>query len=130
MPIPQVPDLLILLGRVNLWNYRFTEILDVLCEKAQGFKVVCLHVSDNFYLGKIDTILENELDIVLAACPFCELQIDEGLREVKKMLENPDEVLDKLKSKSDKPAVIGRAITPQSLIMMLFKSLPDEVNLL
>ena len=57
---------------------------------------------------KIENIIDSDVDIIIAACPFCELQIDEGLREL-----------------GDAKA---RAITPQALIMMQFKDLPQEVG--
>jgi Fe-S oxidoreductase len=56
----------------------------------------------------MECIEETKADIVIAACPFCELQIDEGLRT---------------------DTVTGaRAITPQSLIAMFFKDIGEEVG--
>ena len=38
---------------------------------------------------KIKRLLKTEADIVLAACPFCELQIDEGLRKTEDSSHDP-----------------------------------------
>jgi Fe-S oxidoreductase len=56
---------------------------------------------------KLEDIQNTGVDIVIAACPFCELQIDEGLRT---------------ETKSN-----ARSITPQSMIAMFFKDIGQEV---
>jgi len=56
---------------------------------------------------KLEDIEGTDADIVIAACPFCELQIDEGLRQ---------------EGMSD-----TRSITPQSMIAMFFKDIGQEV---
>ena len=55
----------------------------------------------------MECIIDTKANIVLAACPFCELQIDEGLRAL--------------------PNSGARSITPQSMIAMFFKDIGQEV---
>ncbi len=80
---------------------------DRCCGAGGGVRASQKELSFKIREYKIDCIIETEADIVLAACPFCELQIDEGLRAGQK-------------SKA-------RAITPQSMIAMFFKDIGQEV---
>jgi Fe-S oxidoreductase len=57
---------------------------------------------------KLKKLFKTEADIVLAACPFCELQIDEGLRKTEDCS--------------------MRAITPQSYLAMMFKDVYEGVD--
>lgn len=81
---------------------------DECCGAGGGVRASQKPLSFQIRERKLENIDESNVDIVLAACPFCELQIDEGLRESEK-------------SKA-------RSITPQALIMMQFKDLPTEVS--
>jgi fumarate reductase (CoM/CoB) subunit B len=80
---------------------------DRCCGAGGGVRASQKELSFKIREYKMDCIIETEADIVLAACPFCELQIDEGLRTGEK-------------SKA-------RAITPQSMIAMFFKDIGQEV---
>jgi Fe-S oxidoreductase len=59
---------------------------------------------------KIKRLRRTGADIVLAACPFCELQIDEGLRK--------------------EEDCSMRSITPQSYLAMMFKDVYEGVDAL
>lgn len=80
---------------------------DRCCGAGGGVRASQKELSFAIRKRKLECIEETGADIVIAACPFCELQIDEGLRE---------------DSKSS-----ARAITPQSLIAMFFKDIGSEV---
>ncbi len=90
------------------WEYIEMPSADECCGAGGGVRASQKPLSFQIRERKIENIITTGADIVLAACPFCELQIDEGLRES----EN----------------IKARAITPQSLIMMQFKSLAQEVG--
>ena len=89
------------------WEYIELPNADECCGAGGGVRASQKPLSYQIRARKLENILDCGADIVLAACPFCELQIDEGLRET----ENTK----------------ARAITPQALIMMQFKDLSQEV---
>ena len=89
------------------WEYIELPNADECCGAGGGVRASQKPLSYQIRARKINNIITTGADIILAACPFCELQIDEGLRET--------------------PNVKARAITPQSLIMMQFRSLAQEV---
>jgi Fe-S oxidoreductase len=82
---------------------------DKCCGAGGGVRASQKDLSYTIRRRKLDNINKSGADIVLAACPFCELQIDEGLRD-------PEEGVFK-----------ARAITPQSYIVMMFKDVAKEV---
>ncbi|UCE73215.1 MAG: hypothetical protein JSV56_09270 [Methanomassiliicoccales archaeon] len=90
-------------------NLEYVEMEDPdrCCGAGGGVRASQKELSFTIRERKIDCVIETEADIVLAACPFCELQIDEGLRAM--------------------PDSGARAITPQSLIAMFFKDIGREV---
>jgi fumarate reductase (CoM/CoB) subunit B len=90
------------------WEYIELPNADECCGAGGGVRASQKPLSYQIRARKIENVLQSGADIVLAACPFCELQIDEGLREQ----ENTK----------------ARGITPQALIMMQFKSLPEDVK--
>ena len=90
------------------WEYIELPNADECCGAGGGVRASQKPLSFQIRERKIENIINTGVDIVLAACPFCELQIDEGLRE--------------------SPGCKARAITPQSLIMMQFRSLSKEVG--
>lgn len=96
------------------WQYIDPPDGDKCCGAGGGLRASQKDISFAIRAKKIEKIASIDPDIVLAACPFCELQIDEGLREAP---ENIKEL-----------GLHARAITPQSLIMMMFKDLGDEVG--
>lgn len=81
---------------------------DRCCGAGGGVRASQKELSYQIRRRKLECIEETGADIILAACPFCELQIDEGLRT---------------ETKSGK-----RAITPQSMIAMFFKDIGQEVG--
>jgi fumarate reductase (CoM/CoB) subunit B len=81
---------------------------DRCCGAGGGVRASQKDLSFTIRKRKIECIEETGADIVIAACPFCELQIDEGLRE-----------------DSESAA---RSITPQSMIAMFFKDIGSEVS--
>jgi fumarate reductase (CoM/CoB) subunit B len=83
------------------------ENMDKCCGAGGGVRASQKDLSYKIRKEKLEAINESKADIVLAACPFCELHIDEGLRE-------------EVKSGT-------RAITPQSFIAMMFKDIGEEV---
>jgi len=85
---------------------------DKCCGAGGGVRASQKDLSFAIRAKKLKQVERIGADIVLAACPFCELQIDEGLREA--------EDLD----------TDARAITPQSFLMMMFKGLDEEVKAL
>lgn len=91
------------------WEWVELISADECCGAGGGVRASQKPLSFQIRERKMENITESNVDIVLAACPFCELQIDEGLRE----------------SGVESTA---RGITPQALIMMQFKDLPTEVN--
>jgi fumarate reductase (CoM/CoB) subunit B len=90
-------------------NLEYIEMQDPdrCCGAGGGVRASQKDLSFSIRKKKLECIEESKADIVIAACPFCELQIDEGLR-----------------TDSDSGA---RAITPQSLIAMFFKDIGQEV---
>ena len=81
---------------------------DKCCGAGGGVRASQKELSYKIRKKKLDCIADTGADIVIAACPFCELQIDEGLRT-----ETTGGV---------------RSITPQSLIAMFFKDIGQEVG--
>jgi len=81
---------------------------DRCCGAGGGVRASQKDLSYAILQRKVKRLTRTGADIVLAACPFCELQIDEGLRKAEgcKM----------------------RAITPQAYIAMLFKDVFEEVD--
>ena len=92
------------------WEWIELNNADECCGAGGGVRASQKPLSFQIRERKIENIIDSGADIVLAACPFCELQIDEGLRELEKTK--------------------ARSITPQSLIMMQFKNLSKEVGAL
>jgi fumarate reductase (CoM/CoB) subunit B len=90
------------------WEYIELPDADACCGAGGGVRASQKPLSFGIRQRKIENIDLIGADVILAACPFCELQIDEGLRE----------------SESSK----ARGITPQSLIMMQFKDIVSEVD--
>jgi len=90
-------------------NLEYVEMEDPdrCCGAGGGVRASQKELSYKIRGRKTDCIIDTEANIVLAACPFCELQIDEGLRAD-----------DRTKA---------RAITPQSMIAMFFKDIGQEV---
>jgi fumarate reductase (CoM/CoB) subunit B len=80
---------------------------DKCCGAGGGVRASQKELSYAIRKKKMECIDETGADLVIAACPFCELQIDEGLRT---------------ESKTG-----ARSITPQSLIAMFFKDIGQEV---
>ena len=90
------------------WEYIELPEADSCCGAGGGVRASQKPLSFSIRQRKLDNIDQIDADIVMTACPFCELQIDEGLKE----------------SETSK----ARAITPQSLIMMQFNDIVAEVN--
>jgi Fe-S oxidoreductase len=90
------------------WEYVELPNADECCGAGGGVRASQKPLSFQIRARKIENVINSGADVILAACPFCELQIDEGLRET----ENSK----------------ARAITPQALIMMQFKTLSQEVQ--
>jgi fumarate reductase (CoM/CoB) subunit B len=90
-------------------NLEYVEMEDPdrCCGAGGGVRASQKELSYKIRDRKLDCVIDTEADIVLAACPFCELQIDEGLRADQR--------------------TGARAITPQSLIAMFFKDIGQEV---
>ncbi len=80
---------------------------DRCCGAGGGVRASQKPLSYKIRKSLLEEVEESGADIVLTACPFCELQIDEGLRT---------------ETKSGK-----RAITPQTMIAMMFKDIGQEV---
>ncbi len=91
-----------------IWEYIELPNADECCGAGGGVRASQKPLSFQIRARKLENVITTGADIVLAACPFCELQIDEGLREMQN--------------------INARAITPQALIMMQFKDLPQEVG--
>jgi Fe-S oxidoreductase len=81
---------------------------DRCCGAGGGVRASQKDLSYAILQRKVKRLTRTGADIVLAACPFCELQIDEGLRKVE--------------------ACKMRAITPQAYIAMLFRDVYEEVD--
>jgi fumarate reductase (CoM/CoB) subunit B len=90
------------------WEWVELPNADECCGAGGGVRASQKPLSFQIRERKLENIMDTGVDIVLAACPFCELQIDEGLRE--------------------SGEAKARGITPQALIMMQFKDLPKEVG--
>lgn len=90
------------------WEYIEMPDAEACCGAGGGVRASQKPLSFSIRERKLENINLIGADIVLAACPFCELQIDEGCRE----------------SETSK----ARGITPQSLIMMQFKDVATEVS--
>ena len=90
------------------WKYIELPNADECCGAGGGVRASQKPLSFQIRERKIENIIDTGADIILAACPFCELQIDEGLRE--------------------EANTNARAITPQALIMMQFQDLSSEVG--
>lgn len=90
------------------WEWVQLTNADECCGAGGGVRASQKPLSFQIRERKLENIMDSGVDIVLAACPFCELQIDEGLRE--------------------SGEAKARGITPQALIMMQFKDLPKEVS--
>lgn len=90
-------------------NLEYVELSepDRCCGAGGGVRASQKELSYTIRKKKLDDIQGTGADIVIAACPFCELQIDEGLRQ------------------ETKSGI--RSITPQSLIAMFFKDVGQEV---
>jgi len=93
------------------WKYIELEEADKCCGAGGGVRASQKDLSYEIRERKIKFIQRSGARICMAACPFCELQIDEGLRD---FLEDDPEG--------------PRAITPQGLLVVLFKDLPKEVE--
>lgn len=96
------------------WQYLELPGNDKCCGAGGGLRASQKDISFAIRAKKIDRIVDLDVDIVIAACPFCELQIDEGLRETAETKKELD--------------LHSRSITPQALIMMMFKGLGEEVG--
>jgi fumarate reductase (CoM/CoB) subunit B len=83
---------------------------DRCCGAGGGVRASQKDLSYSIRARKIKRLKRTKADIVLAACPFCELQIDEGLRK--------------------EPDCSMRAITPQSYLSMMFKDVYEGVDAL
>lgn len=92
------------------WEWVELPNADECCGAGGGVRASQKPLSFQIRERKTENIIDSGAEIVLAACPFCELQIDEGLREAE--------------------GTKARSITPQALIMMQFKDLPKEVGTL
>lgn len=88
-------------------EYVEMEEADRCCGAGGGVRASQKELSYKIRRRKLECIEETGADIILAACPFCELQIDEGLRT---------------ETKSGR-----RSMTPQSMIAMFFKDIGQEV---
>ncbi len=97
------------------WTWVQMEEADRCCGAGGGVRASQKDLSFQIRERKMEYIKNADVDLCLAACPFCELQIDEGLREI-----------------NDEEAGInyGRAITPQSLIATMFRDVGKEVDAL
>lgn len=78
------------------------------CGAGGGVRASQKDLSYAILQRKIKRLTKTEANIVLAACPFCELQIDEGLRKTE--------------------GCSMRAITPQSYLAMMFKDVYEGVD--
>jgi fumarate reductase (CoM/CoB) subunit B len=94
------------------WEWVELPNADECCGAGGGVRASQKPLSFQIRERKLENITVAGADIVLAACPFCELQIDEGLREL------------------NTPENKARSITPQALIMMQFRDLPKEVQMI
>jgi fumarate reductase (CoM/CoB) subunit B len=83
---------------------------DRCCGAGGGVRASQKDLSYQILQRKVKKLLKTKADIVLAACPFCELQIDEGLRKTE--------------------GCSMRAITPQSYLAMMFKDVYEGVDAL
>jgi fumarate reductase (CoM/CoB) subunit B len=81
---------------------------DRCCGAGGGVRASQKDLSYAIRARKIKRLRRTGADIVLAACPFCELQIDEGLRK--------------------EEDCSMRAITPQSYLAMMFKDVYEGVD--
>jgi Fe-S oxidoreductase len=93
------------------WEYVEMEEADKCCGAGGGVRASQKDLSFEIRERKIKFVQRSGAKICMAPCPFCELQIDEKLRET--LEEDPD---------------CPRAITPQGLLVVLFKDLPKEVE--
>jgi fumarate reductase (CoM/CoB) subunit B len=80
------------------------------CGAGGGVRASQKDLSYAILQRKVKKLLKTEADIVLAACPFCELQVDEGLRKTE--------------------GCNMRSITPQSYLAMMFKDVYEGVDAL
>ena len=83
---------------------------DRCCGAGGGVRASQKDLSYTIRARKIKRLRRTDADIVLAACPFCELQIDEGLRK--------------------EEDCSMRSITPQSYLAMMFKDVYEGVDAL
>jgi fumarate reductase (CoM/CoB) subunit B len=83
---------------------------DRCCGAGGGVRASQKDLSYAIRARKIKRLRKTEADIALAACPFCELQIDEGLRK--------------------EEDCSMRSITPQSYLAMMFKDVYEGVDVL
>jgi fumarate reductase (CoM/CoB) subunit B len=83
---------------------------DRCCGAGGGVRASQKDLSYAILQRKVKKLMKTEAEIVLAACPFCELQIDEGLRKTE--------------------GCSMRAITPQSYLAMMFKDVYEGVDAL
>jgi fumarate reductase (CoM/CoB) subunit B len=81
---------------------------DRCCGAGGGVRASQKDLSYKILQRKVKRLQKTQADIVLAACPFCELQIDEGLRKTEDCE--------------------MRAITPQSYLSMMFKDVYEGVD--
>jgi fumarate reductase (CoM/CoB) subunit B len=81
---------------------------DRCCGAGGGVRASQKDLSYAIRARKIKRLRKTDADIVLAACPFCELQIDEGLRK--------------------EEDCSMRSITPQSYLAMMFKDVYEGVD--
>jgi fumarate reductase (CoM/CoB) subunit B len=81
---------------------------DRCCGAGGGVRASQKDLSYAILQRKVKKLMKTGADVVLAACPFCELQVDEGLRKT----EGCD----------------MRSITPQSYIAMMFKDVYEGVD--
>lgn len=93
------------------WKYIELEEANKCCGAGGGVRASQKDLSYEIRKRKLKFVNKSGADLCIAACPFCELQIDEGLRDF--LEENPNG---------------PRAITPQGLIVTLFKDLAKEVE--
>ncbi len=93
------------------WKYIEMEEADKCCGAGGGVRASQKELSYEIRKRKIKFTRKTGAKICMAPCPFCELQIDEGLRDF--IEEDPD---------------CPRSLTPQGLLVVLFKDLPREVE--
>jgi Fe-S oxidoreductase len=93
------------------WKYVELEEADKCCGAGGGVRASQKELSFEIRERKIKFVHKSGAKICMAPCPFCELQIDEKLRE----------------STDDDPNC-PRSLTPQGMLVVLFKDLPKEVE--